>query len=309
MNVFLAPLRLSNNTFTDSEDKEKIFNNLRQTLAMKPKQNLPELVTAAQTLDIAMAKLKTAEQIEAFEADVFRYFRQQMNRLTAALDAGPFSLRDMPASIRERYLAANGRARVQVYPRDDLEDPAALRQFVDAVREIAPAATDSPGEILEAGRAVVNSVVTAAAISLIVVSGIVFLILRSARDTAMVLLPVVLAGLYTVAATVILSIPFNFANVIVLPLLIGLGVASGIHLVSRAKAENSAAAAFASTTPRAVIFSALTTIASFGSLAISEHRGTASRGELLTLSIGMTLVCTLVVLPALMRLWPTERIE
>ncbi len=309
MNVFLAPLRLSNNTFTDSEDKEKIFNNLRQTLAMKPKQNLPELVTAAQTLDIAMAKLKTAEQIEAFEADVFRYFRQQMNRLTAALDAGPFSLRDMPASIRERYLAANGRARVQVYPRDDLEDPAALRQFVDAVREIAPAATDSPVEILEAGRAVVNSVVTAAAISLIMVSGIVFLILRSARDTAMVLIPVVLAGLYTVAATVILSIPFNFANVIVLPLLIGLGVASGIHLVSRAKAENSAAAAFASTTPRAVIFSALTTIASFGSLAISEHRGTASMGELLTLSIGMTLVCTLVVLPALMRLWPTERIE
>ncbi|MEE2721815.1 MAG: MMPL family transporter [Pseudomonadota bacterium] len=305
MNVFLAPLRLPN-IAAESGNKEETFKTLRQTLMLKPKQNLPELVTAAQTLNLAMAKLKTAKQIEAFEADVFRYFRQQMNRLTTALDAGPVALRDLPASIRERYLAANGRARVQVYPRDDLEDPAALRKFVDAVREIAPEATGSPVEILEAGRAVVNSVVTAAAISLIVVSGMVFLILRSARDTAMVLIPLVLAALYTVAATVILSMPFNFANVIVLPLLIGLGVASGIHLVSRARAENSAAAAFASTTPRAVMFSALTTIASFGSLAISGHRGTASMGELLTLSIGITLVCTLMVLPALMRLWPVR---
>ena len=134
----------------------------------------------------------------------------------------------------------------------------------------------------------------------------VFLILSSTRDTAMVLIPLVLAALYTVAATVILSMPFNFANVIVLPLLIGLGVASGIHLVSRARAENSATAAFASTTPRAVMFSALTTIASFGSLAISGHRGTASMGELLTLSIGITLGCTLMVLPALRRLWPVR---
>jgi predicted RND superfamily exporter protein len=92
--------------------------------------------------------------------------------------------------------------------------------------------------------------------------------------------------------------------VIVLPLLMGLGVANGIHLVSRAREENSAAAAFSTTTPRAVVFSALTTIASFGSLAVSSHRGTASMGELLTLSIGITLVCTLVVLPSLMRLWP-----
>ena len=114
-------------------------------------------------------------------------------------------------------------------------------------------------------------------------------------------------ALYTVAATVILSMPFNFANVIVLPLLMGLGVANGIHLVSRSRQEKSGAAAFATTTPRAVIFSSLTTIASFGSLAVSSHRGTASMGELLMLSIGLTLLCTLVVLPSLMRLWPAPR--
>jgi len=133
--------------------------------------------------------------------------------------------------------------------------------------------------------------------------------LRSVRDTLLVLLPLLLAALYTVAATVLLSMPFNFANVIVLPLLMGLGVANGIHLVSRAREEKSGAAAFSTTTPRAVIFSSLTTIASFGSLAVSSHRGTASMGELLALSIGLTLICTLVVLPALMQLWPGREAE
>jgi predicted RND superfamily exporter protein len=177
------------------------------------------------------------------------------------------------------------------------------------VRAVAPGATDSPVEILEAGRAVVNSVVTAALISVFAVTLMIFLVLRSVRDTLLVLIPLVLAALYTVAATVLLSTPFNFANVIVLPLLMGLGVASGIHLVSRTREEHSGAAAFSTTTPRAVIFSSLTTIASFGSLAVSSHRGTASMGELLVLSIGLTLVCTLVVLPALMQLWPDRETE
>jgi len=89
----------------------------------------------------------------------------------------------------------------------------------------------------------------------------------------------------------------------------GLGGAHGIQLVSRAREEKSGAAAFSTTTPRAVIFSSLTTIASFGSLAVSSHRGTASMGELLVLSIGLTLICTLVVLPALMQLWPAREAE
>ena len=214
---------------------------------------------------------------------------------------------DLPLDILLRYLASNGRARVQVYPTENLEDPEALKRFVDAVRAVAPDATDSPVEILEAGRAVVNSVVTAALISIIAVTLMIFLVLRSVRDTLLVLIPLLLAALYTVAAMVALSMPFNFANVIVLPLLMGLGAANGIHLVSRAREEKSAAAAFSTTTPRAVIFSSLTTIASFGSLAVSGHRGTASMGELLVMSIGLTLICTLIVLPALMQTWSKDK--
>ena len=92
--------------------------------------------------------------------------------------------------------------------------------------------------------------------------------------------------------------PFNYANVIVLPLLIGIGVDSGIHLVLRHQQVAAGEGVFGTSTPRAVLFSALTTVASFGSLMLSPHRGTASMGELLSIAIAFTLICTLIVLPA-----------
>ena len=310
LNIFLAPLRLNGPAEKiDIAEREKSFATLADTLVRGAAHDLPELAAASARLRAAFGALESAEKQLAFETAVFRYFLPQVERLKKTLDAGPVTLKDLPPEILHRYLAPNGRARVQVYPVENLEDPEALKRFVQAVRAVAPGATDSPVEILEAGRAVVNSVVTAALISVFAVTLMIFLVLRSVRDTLLVLIPLVLAAFYTVAATVLLSMPFNFANVIVLPLLMGLGVASGIHLVSRAREEHSGAAAFSTTTPRAVIFSSLTTIASFGSLAVSSHRGTASMGELLVLSIGLTLVCTLVVLPALMQLWPDRETE
>lgn len=303
LSVFLAPLLVAGRAppAEDEGTRTEAVSAMRRALAQEAATSV---AAAAMRLDAALAALPDDPARRRFEDAVFRYFIQQIDRLKTALDARRVTLADLPPEMRDRYLSAGGRARVQVYPRDNLEDAEALARFVEAVRRIAPDATDSPVEILEAGRAVVGAVTMAALISIVTVTLMIFAVLRSVRDTLLVLIPLVLAALYTVAATVLFDMPFNFANVIVLPLLMGLGVASGIHLVSRAREERSGSAAFASSTPRAVVFSALTTIASFGSLAISSHRGTASMGELLTLSIALTLVCTLIVLPALMRLWP-----
>ena len=307
LNIFYATLGTSDPVPVTEAERGAAFEVLRQTLQRAADRPLKELSDAARKLDARMEKLSDPEQRIAFEKDVFEFFAPQVERLKLALSARPVALNDLPPEVLGRYLAPSGRARVQVYPSENLEDPDALARFVVAVREISPGATDSPVEILESGRAVVNSVVTAALISIVAVSAMVFVMMRSVRDTLLVLIPLILAALYTVAATVALGMPFNFANVIVLPLLMGLGVASGIHLVSRAREEHSGTVAFATSTPRAVTFSALTTIASFGSLAVSSHRGTASMGELLMLSIGLTLVCTLIVLPSLMQLWPARK--
>ena len=130
---------------------------------------------------------------------------------------------------------------------------------------------------------------------------LVLVLMRRLIDVVFVVTPLLLAALLTIAASTLFGLPFNFANVIVLPVLFGVGVDSAIHLVYRYRTDPASRANILSTsTARGVVFSALTTIAGFGSLAVSTHRGTASMGELLTIGVVLSMVCTLLVLPALL---------
>jgi hypothetical protein len=252
-------------------------------------------------LDGALAGLVAAPRgLLRLERALMLSLAGRLARLGEALEADEVSIETLPAAIRARYLASDGRARVQVFPKHDINDGDAMRRFVDDVRRVAPEATDSPVEIVQSGRVVVGAVRQAGWTATIVIVVLLAGLLGSWRGTVLIVVPLALATAFTVAATVVLDVPFNFANVIVLPLLIGLGAAGGIHFVVRAKLENRSADLLRSSTPRAIVLSALTTIGSFGSLAVSGHRGTASMGELLTIAIMFSLVCTLVVLPAMM---------
>jgi len=234
----------------------------------------------------------------------------RLSALRDSLAAEAIGLDDVPAFLGDRWVAADGRARVQIFASQPIHrDRAALGRFVEEVRAVAPHATGSPVIILEAGRTVVRAFVEAAAIAVVAISVLLAVLLRGVREIALVFLPLALAAALTVAASVLMGAPFNFANVIVLPLLFGLGVAGGLHLVMRERSEGDSGAALATSTPRAVVFSALTTIGSFGSIAISSHPGTASMSVLLTVAISLTLVCTLVVLPAMMSVWRTASTE
>jgi hypothetical protein len=130
------------------------------------------------------------------------------------------------------------------------------------------------------------------------------------NDTVLVLFPLGLAAVLTVAAAVVFDIPFNFADVIVLPLLLGIGVDYGIHLVHRARVSGTRDQnLLATSTARAVVYSSLTTVASFGTMGLAAHLGLATLGQLLTLGVAITLACNLVVLPALIVLHaPARRI-
>lgn len=221
--------------------------------------------------------------------------------LRLALEANPVTLENLPADLRGEYLAADGRARVEVYPKESLDDPAALARFVAAVRAIAPDAAGDPVMLLGASDAVIDAFRQASLTALALTVILLWFQLRNLADIALVLAPLALASLLTCAVSALIGPSLNFANIIVLPLLLGLGVATGIYLVTRAREEGGGS--FMQTiTPRAVLFSALTTLASFGSLAVSGHRGTASMGILLTIALLLTLACMLVVLPA-MRAW------
>ena len=236
-------------------------------------------------------------------------FPAALDRLLDGLEAEAVTLDSLPDDLVARYRAADGRALLEVLPVADLRDQAARSRFVDVVQAVAPQISGVSVTIVEAGRAVVAAFAQALALALVAIVVLLLVVLRSALDTLLVLAPLLLAALLTVAAGVVLGLPFNFANVIVLPLLLGLGVDSGIHYVIRARelsagsaTGSGAAPAAVNSTPRAILLSALTTVASFGALSISQHPGTASMGQLLTIALLLTLVCVLALLPALLAL-------
>ncbi|MQX35288.1 MMPL family transporter [Roseospira navarrensis] len=263
--------------------------------------------TAAERLAGVLAGIEGPEALARVGAGLTGDLPPMLSRLRESLAAGPVTLEDLPEGLLGRYLAEDGRARVAVRPALDPRDPDDLARFVDAVRAEVPSATGSPVLIRESGRTVIRAFAEAAALALVGITVLLAVTLRRLRDILLVYAPLALAALLTVATAALFGLPFNFANVIVLPLLFGLGVASAIHLVHRERDEADVSQAMTSSTPRAVVFSALTTIGSFGSIAASSHPGTASMGVLLTIAIGLTLVCTLGVLPALLALWPSRR--
>ncbi len=250
----------------------------------------------------ALARLdNSAEQLQALEQALLGHLPSRIDALAAALSAAPVAPEDLPADLVMRNLAAEGQALVEVVPDGDLRDQRRRQLFVDTVQTVASDATGAPIIITEAGRAVVDAFLQAAGTAVLLITLLLLAVLRSLRDSLLVLAPLVLAALLTVAVTVVLDRPFNFANVIVLPLLFGLGVAGGIHMVMRHRGEVAAGIMHTSTS-RAVVFSALTTICSFGTLATSGHPGTASMGALLTVAIGLSMLTSLIVLPALLTL-------
>ena len=227
-------------------------------------------------------------------------FEGRLVRLEQSLEASPFAESDIPVALHGRYVTREGRYRVEIYPKENVTNNEAMQRFVSAVQKHIPSVTGVPVVLVESGRVVLEAIAQASLTALVFICILLIVILRNIWDALLVLLPLILAAVWTVAASVIFNLPFNYANVIVVPLLLGLGAASGIHLVMRSRLGLSETALLQTSTPRAVVFSALTTIGSFGSLAVSNHRGTASMGELLMVAIGFTLLSTLVILPALM---------
>jgi len=300
MGFFLAPLFYGFEVSVppDGEAERRALRALRADLEV----TTGPLAAAARALARALGEVGDDDAtLAALRRALLGGLPARLASLETALEAGPVTIDDLPASLRARMVAGDGRALVKVVPRDDLRDAAARRRFVDAVQAVAPEAGGFPIIITAAGRAVVRAFFEAGAYAAAGIVALLLVVLRDGRDSLLVLAPLTLAAVLSIAATVVFGIPFNFANVIVLPLLFGLGVAGGIHIVVRAR-DAGTMGLMASSTPRAVLLSALTTIGSFGALALSSHRGTASMGLLLTIAITLTLGSTLIVLPALLTL-------
>ncbi len=217
-----------------------------------------------------------------------------------SLRAQAVTIETLPASLRADWIARDGRARVEVFPRiaGHGSDDAAIARFIAAVRTVAPDASGTPISIQESARTIIRAFVVAGVLALVSVALLLAVVLRRAREVAITLASLTLGGLATLALCVAFGIPLNYANVIALPLLFGIGVAFNIYFVVawRRGVDRLLETSLA----RAVVFSALTTSTAFGSLWLSSHPGTASMGKLLAISLACTLAAALLVLPALL---------
>ncbi len=225
-----------------------------------------------------------------------------LERVRALLQAGPVTVEQLPADVVADWIARDGRARIQAFPRRELETDDGLWRFARAVQAVAPDATGVPISIRAAGDSVVAAFLQAGAWSFAAIVVILAAALRRVRDVVLTMVPVLLSGLLTFATSAVLDLPLNFANIIALPLLFGVGVAFNIYFVMAWRAGETAP--LQSSLMRAVVFSALTTATAFGALWLSSHPGTASMGRLLMISLGWELLVTLLFRPALLAVPP-----
>jgi hopanoid biosynthesis associated RND transporter like protein HpnN len=245
----------------------------------------------------ALAEASPAVRVRA-ERALMSGLGLRLGQIRELLRAERVSIDTLPRDLVRDWVAEDGRARVEVAPKGDRRDNETLKRFASAVRAVAPGATGAPILIQESANTAVGAFVQAAALSVVLITLILLVVLRRIGDVLLTLVPLLLASVVTLELMVLLGLPLNFANIIALPLLLGVGVAFKIYYVLAWRGGETSL--LASPLTRAVLFSALTTASAFGSLWFSSHPGTSSMGKLLALSLITTLCAAVLFQPILM---------
>ena len=233
------------------------------------------------------------------EKNILGLLPYTMEQLRTSLKANEFTLDDIPADIKSHWLSSHGLYRILITPEKDQNNPDNQQEFVTQVQSIDNTVSGLPIANQSGGEAVVKAFIQAFGGAFTVITLLLWAIYRNFKHTALVIGPLILAALLTGATNVLLDNPFNFANVIALPLLLGMGIDSSILIMHRLhfnlqEDEN----LLHSSTTRGIIFSSITTLCSFSSLSFTDHQGMASMGLLLSIGLFFTVLCSLIVLPA-----------
>jgi hopanoid biosynthesis associated RND transporter like protein HpnN len=235
---------------------------------------------------------------QAVEAAVANPLRLSLDQLREELQPQQITVDTIPADLKRQWITEDGQARIQVLPKGDPDDTRVLRNFVKSVLTVAPNATGPAVVLYEAGNTVVRAFIAAGAFALVAIGVLLWITLRRIGDVVLTLVPLLVACVVTLELCVVFDLPLNFANIIALPLLLGVGVAFKIYYVMAWRSGKTGLVQ--STLTRAVIFSAMTQATAFGSLWFSHDPGTSSMGELMALALMCTMTAAVLFQPALM---------
>ncbi len=286
---------------TDREDMDALAATADDlSKAAEDEQQPGPAVTAAKRLSGLLRQLAAGDRAlrQRAEAAFVPPLRFSLDRLRSALQPDRISAQMIPPDLAREWMTPDGQSRIEVLPKGDPDNTAVLRGFVNAVLAVEPNATGPAVLLFEAGETVVRAFVQAGIFALAAIALLLLIALRRIVDVMLTLVPLLIAGVVTLELSVVLDLPLNFANIIALPLLLGVGVAFKIYYIMAWRAGKTGL--LQSSLTRAVVFSALTTATAFGGLWLSSHPGTASMGKLMALSLLCTMAAAVLFQPVLM---------
>ena len=261
----------------------------------------PERVSIIQSLANMLANLP-----EPMPGMVDQRTAEQLNRLQslkAMATTVPPSVEDLPESLVTRFVGRHGKHLMRIYTTANIWDMDEMEKFVKAVRDIDPGATGSPLQTYESSLQMQRGFIAAAWYALAVVVVLTWVDFRSFTASFAALLPMFLGSTMMFGIIGLLDVPLNPANMIVLPLVIGIGIDHGVHIIHDFRNRRYKRYRISSSTATAILVTTLTTIVGFGSLMIASHRGLQSLGRVFVIGMACCLVTSLIVLPAILALW------
>ena len=285
-----------------------LHNTLRKPgLGPDTNDNSPELVASLTRFKKTVSDLQEAssDTRALYSELIVPPIKSEIEWLKTALEPEEVTFERLPLRLQERLIAKDGRAVVSITPEEDVVPVEAMRRFTTDVMAVVPEITGRPVLDLGIGDIVITAFQTAILIAVFVIFLILLITLRSLVDSILVFIPLAMTAMLTLSVSVLIDLPLNMANVVVIPLIFGLGVDNGIHIVKRFHQSSSVEALVHSSTPKAVFLSNLTTLGTFCALSFSSHQGIYSIGVLLTIGLTSLIFLTLVSLPALLATFST----
>ena len=277
-----------------------------ETILHEARQHLLAVFETLRTLPVHTAQ----QSLTLFQNALFLDFQDKWSLLSQNLSpVGPITFADVPPQLRSRFVSSDGqRFLLQIYPKENIWEREPLTEFIRQLRTVDPDVTGSPIIGYESIGAMKDGYVEAAWYAFLAILVVTFLALRRVGDALLAVLPLGLGMIWTAGLMWLGGVQFNLANMVAAPLIIGIGVENGIHLVHRFRegSDGSVANLIAGSTGQAVVLFSLTTMVGFGSLMVAQYYGIFSMGLLLTLAVGSVLIASIVVLPLL--LYRPERI-
>jgi hypothetical protein len=246
-------------------------------------------------------------RLAAFEQALFADLADKLHTLRANVTGGPMTADGLPEPLRKRYIGQNGRYLIRAYPVEDIWDPGPLGRFVADLQSVDPDVVGDPVGLHIYTQAFRRAYEQATIYALIAILILVFVDFQSLGHALLAMTPLLVGTAWTVGLMWVFGVPFNLANVIFLPLIVGAGVENGIIILYRWREEGAIFRGLPASTGMGVALASLSTTVGFGSLMISGHRGVHSLGLLLTLGTACVLVASLTVLPGILRILAGRR--